>query len=129
MWVSRDLGYSFVRALTRAPWPARISADTQTYYSSVFGKDVIYIADGDIATPGGPDQMTNDVWVSSDASKSWLQLTAAAPYPPRKDAELSISKDGVLIVSGGDDGVSNVNDVSRAHSTSSCKPTLQACIG
>jgi hypothetical protein len=117
VWVSRDLGYTFTRALTRAVWAARISADTQTYYSPVFSKDIIYLADGDIGVPPGPETMSNDVWVSSDNSVSWFPLTTAAPYPGRKDAELTISRDGVLIVSGGDDGESNVNDVRTAPAT------------
>ena len=119
VWVSRTLGYSFVRALTRAPWSARISADTQTYYSPVFSKDVIYLANGDIGVPPLPETMANDVWVSSDGSITWFRLTGAAPYPPRKDAELTISKDGVLIVSGGDNGEGNENDV---RSSSSARP-------
>ena len=107
VWISKDLGYTWTRQTARAPWYMRISADAQTYRSEALGGvDVIYIANGD----GGTGHFQNDVWVSSDSARSWAKV-ATAPYPYRKDAELTISKDGVLIVTSGDDDEANVNDV------------------
>ena len=108
IWISKDLGYTFTRQTLRAPWSMRISADAQTFHSTHLGVDVIYVADGD----GGSVryQNLNDLWVSSDAAKTWAKV-ATAPYRVRKDSELTITRDGLLIIAGGDDGPSNVNDL------------------
>ena len=114
IWQSRDLGATWTRVTQRAAWVPRISTDTQTYASPVFGKDLLYIESGDggskTAVPRGYG-FQNDVWVSSDSARSWYQLTAAAPFEYRKDAELTITKDGVLIVSSGDTDKGNANDL------------------
>jgi len=114
IWASRDLGATWTRTTARATWRPRISTDTQTFASPVFNKDIIYIESGDGGSktdvPRG-DGFRNDVWVSSDGARSWYQLTAAAPFQYRKDAELTVGKNGVLIVSSGDVDVGNANDL------------------
>ena len=114
VWQSRDLGATWTRVAARAAWRPRISTDTQTYASPVFGKDLLYVESGDggskTDTPPGFG-FHNDVWVSSDSARSWFQLTAAAPFMYRKDAELTIAHNGVLIVSSGDTDSGNANDL------------------
>ena len=114
VWQSRDLGASWTRITSRAAWLPRISTDTQTYASSAFGKDLLYIESGDggsrTGTPRG-NGFFNDIWVSSDGARTWAQVTARAPFEYRKDAELTIAKNGVLIVSSGDTDNSNANDL------------------
>ena len=108
IWWSRNLGSTWQRLTQRAPWTPRISTDTQTYASTVFNKDLIYVANGDGGRTYG---FQNDVWVSSDSARSWSRLVSNTTYPYRKDAELSIANNGVMVVSGGDNDASNVNDV------------------
>ena len=41
------------------------------------------------------------MWVSRDYARSFYQLTDHAPWPARADAPLSVSKAGVLVITGG----------------------------
>ena len=106
VWVSKDLGYTFTRQTLRAPWYMRVSPDAQTFHSAHLGVDVIYVANGD----GGTGRFQNDLWVSSDSTRTWSKV-ATARYAYRKDSELTITRDGILIVASGDDDESNVNDL------------------
>ena len=111
VWQSRDLGATWTRVAARAPWVPRISTDTQTYASPVFNKDLIYIESGDGGDKPRGTGFQNDVWVSSDSARSWSRLVANAPFMYRKDAELTIAKNGVMIVSSGDTDSGNANDL------------------
>ena len=114
IWRSTSLGSEWQRVTARAAFLPRISADTQTFASPVFNKDIIYIESGDGGNKNDVPRgygFQNDVWVSSDGARSWYQLTAAAPFQYRKDAELTIAANGVLIVSSGDTDTSNANDL------------------
>ena len=108
IWWSRNLGSTWQRLTQRAPWTPRISTDTQTYASSVFKKDLIYIESGDGGSTYG---FQNDVWVSSDSARSWFRLVTNASFEYRKDAELTIAQNGVMIISSGDTDQSNANDL------------------
>ena len=136
IWSSTNLGVTW-RVSPRPRWLPRISTDTQTFSSPVFNKDLIYIESGDGGSKNGTPPgygFHNDVFVSSDGARSWWQLTANAPFPYRKDAELTITNNGVLIVASGDTDDGNANDLwtsldggytVRCSSTQSSRTTQQ----
>ena len=77
----------------------------------------IYVAGGRAcAGPGVASQERNDVWMSSDRGKNWVQQTAQALWPKRAVFQLlsmtspRLAKD-VLIVFAGWSGTSDYNDV------------------
>jgi hypothetical protein len=50
--------------------------------------------------------------ISADDAASWQRLNAAAPYERRMDTHLTVLKNGVMFVAGGDcGGTCNKNDV------------------
>ena len=44
---------------------------------------------------------TNDVWASSDDGRSWRQLTAAAPWAKRDDANAAVTTRGLIVLTSG----------------------------
>lgn len=81
----------------RALQSPRVLRRQYTHLGSV---DVLFIVDGD---PVAAPSISNDLCLSSDAAKTWKPLNRCVPFKSRKDAELTISNDGVMIVSDDDD--------------------------
>ena len=115
VWVSRDLGSTWQLVTLRASWPRRINADAAALNGSAVGlpNGALMLMNGD-GRLASADQLLNDVWLSTNSARTWQQVTARAPWSARKDSELTVTALGVLIVTGGDDGPSVVNDVRPA---------------
>ena len=102
----------YTASATRRITPSRL-------YAGAIGdsKGNIYVAGGRACTGAGTaSQERNDVWMSSDRGKNWVQQTATASFPKRavfqmlSQSSSRLQKD-VLTVFAGWSGTADYNDV------------------
>ena len=103
VWVSADLGATFVNVTTSSIYSPRTSASS-TIWTATAG-DIMVMLGGE--APNGV--WLNDVWVSQTSARSWIQVTPAAPWQVRGGAALASTAAGVLVMQGGQGYVSGSN--------------------
>ena len=94
---SSDSGKNWRVANESAAWSARFVNTMLTMNSAIGGgKDITYVI-------AGRDNLDNynDVWASSDDGRSWIPITAQAPFMTRSSAAGLVTKDGLMILTGG----------------------------
>jgi hypothetical protein len=105
VWGSTDNGATWKLINSNAGWSARGS------YSSVV------MPDGTIILMGGSScgvGLVNDVWRSKDGGLTWNLVNSSAGWSPRIDFSAVVTKDGSIILMGGNDR-SRKNDVWRSN--------------
>ena len=97
VYASTDGGRNWRVATEAANFTARFVNTMLTIPSDIGGgKDITYV----IAGRDGNDNY-NDVWASSDDGRTWLVISARAPFMSRANANGAVTKDGLLIFAGG----------------------------
>ena len=109
VWVSTnhgDGGWSMI-TYTAAWW--RRQGHNSEFVQTPNGQEILYVMNGYI---GGVDRRWNDIWTSADNARTFQRLHPAAPYDGRMDSQLTVSSNGIMVVSSGDCGdYCNKNDV------------------
>jgi hypothetical protein len=104
VWHSVDLGKTWIQVKAAAPYTPRGAAGFAIAYQQGADAniDLIYVVGGftDVNEGRHADAL-NDVWVSADSGLNWVRTTAQAPWVKRADHAVTVSRAGVLIVSGG----------------------------
>ena len=102
VWRSRDLGSTWELVTERAAFPRRINADAAILNGTAIGvpQGVHLLMNGD-GRLGTADALLNDLWMSSTGGQTWHAVTRKAPFSARKDSELTVTGNGILIVTGG----------------------------
>jgi hypothetical protein len=102
VWSSAD-GVTWENA-GAAAWPPRKSTAVAVHQDRLW----IFGGSTSVAADGSNDEFLNDVWSTADGV-TWIQATAAAPWPPRADAGVEVFNDELYVVGG-----AGFNDVWRS---------------
>jgi len=102
-WKSSDQGRTWSQQALSQPFASRYGAMTGTHYnnSHLGGIDVMYILGGVTKDLQGYERNLNDLWVSSDRSASWSQISIQRPWGVGFTSFFAfhITNDGILILS------------------------------
>jgi hypothetical protein len=102
VWRSTDKGATWSQITANANWSARK------------GLRAVSAGQNSILMTGGMDgsnTVQNDVWWSTDDGQNWIRLTAHAEWAARYEHTLNMLSDGTLVVMGGSNGATTLNDV------------------
>ena len=122
IWVSRDLGSTWVLQATNLNVVGRFSALTGVHLNNIHlgRRDIMYIMGGKTVNS------TNiaDLWASSDMAASWVQLSTPHWLSAASDSTLKVTADGILLASAYHHGANDTSDVwaslDGGYSWSSC---------
>ena len=95
VWRSPSQGFTWEQ-LPLAPWRGRGTALGLSHRSRRLGREIFTYMTGWNGTG-----LQNDVWVSSDSARSWMRLPVEAPFFPRDSANGEITRDGIIVMVGG----------------------------
>ena len=98
-WLSTDLAVSWNKVASTSYPSARIGMSGHIY-SPTPTTDTIVLIGGQQAANSATH--FNDVWSTTNGGVSWSQLTANAPWSPRRDGIFAINNNGVMVYLGGD---------------------------
>jgi outer membrane protein assembly factor BamB len=104
VWRSTDSGKTWIQQTPSAAWSPR------------FEHSSVVMPDGSIVLMGGWDingTRKNDVWMSTDAGKTWTQRNANAEWSPRAYHGSVVMPDGSIVLIAGYDNNVTKNDVWR----------------
>ena len=124
VWRSPNQGFTWDR-LPDTPWPGRGTAVALSHRSRALNRDVLtYLTgwdevrlynDGHTKThtphyttllslsshPPLLSPLYCPVWVTSDSARTWMRINSTAPFFPRDSANGEITRDGVIVLVGG----------------------------
>jgi photosystem II stability/assembly factor-like uncharacterized protein len=90
-WVSTD-GINWKQTTAAAPWAPRSGPRLVAYQSN------IYIVGGEDGF--SVDTQYNDVWMSTDGTATWTQVTAAAAWSPRSGHSVVTYQNSMYVIAG-----------------------------
>ena len=96
VWMSVNKGVDWTQQTARAPWSGRLVASMVALSSSRLLRNVLVTFTG-----WSGSQDSNDVWASSDDGRNWRQLSAAAPWSSRDDANAEVTSRGLIVMTSG----------------------------
>ena len=97
VWLSADQGHTWSARTTRSEITGRFNLQSGIHRKNphLQGRDIMYVMGG--TAPN----FTNlaDLWASSDSATSWAQLSTPEWLSASSDSTLTVTRDGILLVS------------------------------
>jgi hypothetical protein len=94
VWMSSDQAKNWRLMTTAAPFSPRYAQASMNWRSP--DKDIMYVIGGQASYDN-----LNDVWATSDEGRTWAAINPAGPFPQRHLGGSAVTKDGLLILTGG----------------------------
>jgi len=102
-WESVDLGVSWQRVPSTTHFQTRQShgGDMYTPMEDITKEYIVILGGRGWSTESEYGEMYNDVWMTSDYARTWRRQTAAAPWRTRENAQVAVTKQGMIVMNGG----------------------------